>query len=525
MKQLKFMLAAATAISLATAAQADLSVGPTSQNFDGSEENWQVGASVPGTNDNGFSYAATDGGNSSVIYQNAEDADNKTKVLNVDTSGQPLLFNVQGTKEGLAEDLGAEGTKSVVIETDVKFTVTAADQTVKAGDDDKLMIYLKQEGDIQKLKVCAAYYKEGGYDVQEGINISPTITPGAYDVLYADGSAVEVEAGAWYKLKVESLLFKGEPMFKITLGTKQLKPASVLNVGASDTAEEYYFPALTVGEKATSIQYVGFAGEGYVDNIVVTKEVNTPSTVDFTFAWTTDGISAVKYAIGAVTAETTFTLLPADTKKITGLNAADNITIQIEPAAWWAVKDNADLTYTASEKTASLDDFVTKLATVGEDGTVAVESTTTPAALNINEGSFVNETAGSTELAKVVKWATSKGGATAANIGTFVGNLNFANAEDTDAEKAYLLDCTEGELTGDDGEIAKFKFVGFDLTTGFTVGKDKQVANGAAYGNGYVEVRGATAVNGDYTEAANTAKHSFFKAFLVPFQPAAAEVE
>ena len=145
----------------------------------------------------------------------------------------------------------------------------------------------------------------------------------------------------------------------------------------------------------------------------------------------------------------------------------------------------------------------------------------------VNAGSFAAEGTEPEQLSKALNWALSKGGkTTAAAAGALVSGLDFADGEEeTDAEKAYLLDCTEGQLSGENGEIAKFKFAGFDLTDGFTVGAEKKVGNGAPYGNGYVEVRGDTAVNGAYTEAADTTKHSFFKAFLVPFPPAAVEAE
>ena len=540
MKQLKFMLAAATAISLATAARAGATADKILVDDDFSDAVWEgknpVDVKLVGENSteykSGYSFLPTG---------NATAADNESTVengvLKVNTGTDPLLRALDYSKNSdAAQDVNLAATEFNYLNIDamVTFTVTPVGDTVTATGDDKLMIFLREvaaaeEGGASttKLQVKATKYQPAGVDEDEE-EIPETNVPGDYDVKYADGTDVAISAKTPYPLTVKTVMFNGEPMFEIYIGGKQIVPVEKLNINASSAAEANYFPALTAGKNNTTLTYVGFAGEGTVDDLVVTKNYDV-STVDFTFAWTTEGISAVTYTLGSVVGS------PVTSGTSIAAEPGAKITIAVTPADWYALVDNPQLEYTVPAEAGdpvSLDGLVKKLANVTTDdaGKVTVEVTdgTKPADVGITTGSFAAADTKPAELNKALTWATTKGGATSASAaGTLVSGLNFTDGEEeTDAEKAYLLDCTEAELSGEDGEIAKFKFAGFDSAAGtFKVGTEKQVGDKAAYGNGYVEVRGSATVGGAYNEAADKSKHSFFKAFLVPFQPAAVDAE
>ena len=528
MKQLKFMLAAATAIGLATAAQA----APTDktlvdEDFNGYTTD-QVVTEIEGFS---FPYEGKEGDNESAIVAES-DGD---MALKVNTGTDPLLRALEYDAGSGAQDINLADETAAInylnIDATVQFTVTPIGDTVTATANDKLMIFLQEvaaaeEGgeSTTKLKVKALQYKaatEGAWNEELGAYDDPVPAikiAKDWDVEYTDGTAVAVEANKPYNLSVKTELVDGVPMFKISLGGKEIKPVENLHLAAANSS---YFPSL-LGPDEKALTYVGFAGEGTVDDLVVTKNYDV-SAVDFTFAWTTEGISAVTYTLGSVVGS------PVTSGTSIAAEPGAKITIAVKPADWYALVDNPQLEYTVPAEAGdpvSLDGLVKKLANVTTDdaGNVTVEVTesTKPADVYVNAGSFAAEGTEPEQLSKALNWALSKGGKTTpAAAGALVSGLDFADGEEeTDAEKAYLLDCTEAQLSGENGEIAKFKFAGFDPATGaFQVGTEKKVDDKAAYGNGYVEVRGSATVGGAYNEAADKSKHSFFKAFLVPFAP------
>ena len=189
MKQLKFMLAAATAVGLATAAQADVNTYLVGTGAD-AKENFDT--ATPGdaaTSLTGYSYAgATAADNESVVVTNGY---NGSQSLQVNTGTDPIVRDLNyGERTDI--DMTAEGFKSLTIDTMVQFTVTPDGDTVTPGDDDKLMIYLKEdlsdaENPVTNLVVRAAglildeegvattEFEENGREyVIEGYEIDPT---------------------------------------------------------------------------------------------------------------------------------------------------------------------------------------------------------------------------------------------------------------------------------------------------------------------------------------------------------------
>ena len=346
MKQLKFMLAAATAIGLATAAQAGTNYSGFPDNFDSAT------AGVAATTLTGYDFKGTDGDDESVVQ--AGGYNQSANALKVNTGTEPLLRAIDYSTAANAVELdkskAVEKINSLTIDTMVQFTVTPKGDTVTSTTGDKLLIYLKETDAGNVLMVKAAKFAMGD-------ELAGTID--SFEEMDVPVSAEElaVEANTWYNLKVTTKLDAGFPVFEIFVDNKQLISSVVLY-----DAEGKLFPSLQ-GKKSTALTYVGFAGEGLVDDLVVSRELDAPSTVDFTFTWTTDGISAVKYAIGDATEYTPL----ADDKKITGLAPDAIIKIQITPDDWYAVKDDADLEYTASEGSAGLDDLIKEVTAADLD--------------------------------------------------------------------------------------------------------------------------------------------------------------
>ena len=499
MKQLKFMLAAATAIGLATAAQAD-GVKETklidNENFD-KVKNVEFARDMPG-----YSYSDPDNlADDESTISTAAEGYAETQSLKVNTGTNALLraLDVSGT---VARPINLTAEKSVYIDTMVQFTVTPAGDTVEAGEADKLMIYLaevtNETGVVTgtNLMVKAAQYSRAdGFTVLEDVFTETDV----------EISNAEVVAGTWYNLRVTSYVENGITLFTIKLDNNELVSSTPLY---TDNAKKI-FPALT-GKDDTTLTYVGFAGEGMVDNLTVAT-LEPQTTVDFTFTWTTAGISAVTYTIGDGTVVKDYPVTSGN--PIVNLDPDATITIAVTPADWYALVDDPVLSYqvpTTTGQSQSLNALVKKLANVVVDESgkevVTIESTTTPAALNIMTGSFASEAAGSEELAKAVKWATSKGGATASTVGSTVGALNFADSEETQAEKAYLLNVADNAEAVADA-IAAFKFDAFDPLD------PPEADDFASKGyNGTVTIKGATAVDGVWGDADATSK--FFKAVL-----------
>lgn len=496
MKQLKFMLAAAAAFGIATA-QADTPMKEKklidNENFDA------VAADTAATTLSGYSYdGATAADNESVVKAGGYNSDN---ALQVNTGTDPLLRALDYDGQVNSVTLTAE--KSVYIDTMVQFTVTPAGDTVTKGDDDKLMIYLAEVTNETGVVTGTNLMVKAGKHVrtQSGRDFIDSFEP--LDVAVS-ASGITVAPNVWYRLKVTSYVVGSITLFTATLDGVDLVAETQMYL--LDT-ENKIFPSMVYGtDDSATLTYVGFAGEGLVDNLTVAT-LEPQTSVDFTFTWTTAGISAVTYTIGDGTVVKDQPVTSGTA--IAELDPGATITIAVTPADWYALVDDAVLSYEVPATTgqsANLDDLVKKLAEVANDGSVTIESTTTPAALNIMTGSFASEAAGSEELAKAVKWATSKGGATASTVGSTVGALNFADSEETQAEKAYLLNVADNAKAVADA-IAAFKFDAFDPLD------PPEADDFASKGyNGTVTIKGATAVDGVWGNADATSK--FFKAVL-----------
>lgn len=407
MKTLKFMLAAATAIGIASVAQAVQNKN-ASTGFEKLEQGTKV---ITGVIDNKtgdldvssyFCYAGenTDDNESEIVAftDNATpvtrptgvtkfdgaDATSRANALQVSTGTDPLLRTfkpVAGTKPQDGEEI----TTSTYIDTLVQFTVTPSTDTVTRGDDDKLMIYLKEfaptlaeDGSVESagstnLVVMAGY-----------LNADYTVTPKEF-VLVKNG----IKPGVWYRLTVEAVpavidaeLAPGAIGFKIKLDNEQLHTGDATyvededliaviaeseKVGSGIVDGEVFLSLLTSEAKNCTLQAVGFAGEGLVDDLVVTDVDPEVRTVNFTLAYDADKVTAIEYTIndapywqtdtlveeiaeGSVIAITSITYADGyefDSFTTTGLTAGDNNTFTVDGDA------AASLTINAKAKSAS----------------------------------------------------------------------------------------------------------------------------------------------------------------------------
>lgn len=289
MKKLKFMLAAATALGLATASQAATKPGVRTL----ATENFNAKAVGAFTASDEWSVALADDNESEIVAKDASD-----NYLKVSVGTDPLLRAIDySSSAAQAVDISTE---ALNIDTMVQFTVTPATDTVEAGASDKLMIYLKESETnelgvattnlmVKALEFRARAWDEDNEDWVEGTsNVTDVVA------VNLDGTAAMVTPNTWHQLTVKTCTIGGETMFKVYLDQAQLKPSQVLKTGATGE-DAYLFPSLLAGSGSTTLQYVGFAGEGAVDDLVFTQDT-TLSSLDFTFAWPT-GFTPISYTI------------------------------------------------------------------------------------------------------------------------------------------------------------------------------------------------------------------------------------
>ena len=575
MKTLKFMLAAATAIGLASASQADQRVVPVDFN-DGTITFDSETTGTAATNLTGFAFNGDPADDASEVV--APGRGDTGKALQVSVGTEPLLRALDW-RSSAAQNVSL-GDGPLEINTYVQFTVTPVSESVEASVSDKLMIYLQETTNAvgvasTNLMVKAARYTAGG-DI---LAPDPTFTP--KDVAITN---VTVNPGTWYNLKVKAQKDAANVVyFSLYLDDSEL--ACGTNLYPEDV-DGFKFPSL-LGASSGTLQYVGFAGEGLVDDITVTQ-YQTETSVNFTLTLEAN-VSSVAYSINGVdqtpvSATTTVPVYEDDLIRVGTVTYAEGYRAASgSPAAadfagtddgvYRVGTDACSLTFTAALNsvnftfslgtgvtainwtiaggsastatsgsgtpgaeitinsvtyadwyvaagsvtngavlTASATTFNVEAAAAGgvtppaEPGApVAIDETTTPAAIGITTGAFAEEGAGSATLAKVVAWATASGKGGYGSMSAAVAAINamdFTDANETAAEKAYLLNCAESEVAA---KAAAFKFSEIDTSS------LPPAVSGTTGVNGTVVIQGATTL-GDWHTA--TENDKFFRAVL-----------
>ena len=382
MKQLKFMLAAATALGLATASQA---TDYGSNNF---EDDVTLPYAFP--NETAFPlWSAGTGNASEIVADNSNaglDAKKYTKkypktethaqALSVDTTDTPLLRNFA---PGGLPVLG-----TVFIDTMVQFTRTQEGQEPdldNLDEENKLMLYAKTNtvGET-KLFVVASQYSFSDFDGESKTPVSKETN-------------AEVSTNNWYRLTVmttvkelvapaEGVDGKYINVFKVYLDGSpvRLEDDVVLfgNGGYPEGSDEGYFefPSIQGATATAGVTAVGFAGQGMVDDLVVTTEDPIDvGSLDFTFTWSGDGITGVSYTIGEATTSVTsgepFYVDPNSSFKV-------NVTL----ADWYKLAAGTTLEYnnvTAGDKVTLTAELMTSASDLGVTMTIPEGTTATEA--------------------------------------------------------------------------------------------------------------------------------------------------
>lgn len=437
--------------------------------------------------------------------------------LELSTEGGTLWRSINTLDTtGTAAALGATKTigTSLYIDTMVQFSPTedTTTPTLTEGTD-KLAIWLNVDtaSNTTNLMVYASQMA-----VPEGEE-APQPTATAFTLLKADGSALAIEAGAWYRLTVKALGnvldMEGYSLdfFKIYLDGVELKAkeetisASALELvngalKAGVTALDGYsfFASLKGAGNAEAgvdgvLQAVGFQGTGAIDALVLTETspfAALPMSADFTLTWG-ESVSAVWYTIGngekmAAT---------SGTKVTCGAGAV--VKIEATAADWYVLDaaSVADLTVEAADTTRAI------TATKVEPATITTE--TTAASIGITDGAFAGKAG--TDLQAPVAWAQENNLKPAA-----LSAMTFtAGATWTTAEKAYLFNIapTENAVAAAE-EAFKITKIEQDEDGNWVVtGPD------ATSFNGEVKIKGKANL-GDADWADKADGHKFFKAFL-----------
>lgn len=347
MKTLKFMLAAATAIGIASVAQAVQYKG-ASTGFEKLELGTKV---ITGTRDNMVSPTDTD---SYFCYvgENVDDneseivafTDNATSVtrptgvakfdgadktsranaLQVSTGTAPLLRTFAPVAGSAPQD-GEDITATTYVDTLVQFTVTPSSDTVTPGDDDKLMIYLKETatttpGDdgVEVVTTSTNLVVKGGY-----LESAASASQKEYAV-----QNIPVEPGVWYRLTVEAIPASvvsqtmgsqlGLMVFRVKInGVDCVFGGDTINTSDQNVLAFFMqnqglfqaigtrqvvlsLKAATSSTSKNALQAVGFAGEGLVDDLVITTTDPAAKVVNFTLNLD-ENVSAVEYTVNGET--------------------------------------------------------------------------------------------------------------------------------------------------------------------------------------------------------------------------------
>lgn len=354
MKTLKFMLAVATAVGLATAVQAKMEESSTG--FEG----LNVGATVktgvpdvqnadgtfPGNTASYFFYAGSnaDDNESTIVEFTDEDRTateekrslaakrltaSRNKALQVSTGTDPLLRTFKKVSAGSTSATAAEyGDSTMYIDTLVQFTLTPYTDVVTPSSEDKLMIYLKETREVTPAS------EEGGAETVSystnlvalaGMFVDSDFGVKEHEyVLNIEGGEI-VEPGKWYRLTVEAIPnIIANADYGVCMGFKISIDGNVCTTDScyeendelNETLEEVYdgdwgileevvIPltgTVADGGDCQKLKGVGFAGEGKVDDFVFTSTEPGASVVDLTFEYDSGKVSAIAYTVGGVSA-------------------------------------------------------------------------------------------------------------------------------------------------------------------------------------------------------------------------------
>ena len=330
MKKLKFMLAAATAIGLASALQAGTPVADEPQ-FMGSTdfEDYSLGAVTAATDSIYFALpASAEEGDYQIVESAAPSVNRPNNLPSWFDRGRNQILQLEGGTDPLERKIAGAGlvdltAAPVYVDTLVQFTVTPVGDTVTAQSGDKLMVYLQVTtnalGEASTNLMAKAGYLNGGSTVA-----------GGKDYVLTVGSGTEINAGEWHRLTVKAIkdvsgaVNAGEGCLGFTIAvdgedcTADSGPFLDTDTTSQDAfQDDKYFDDIADGKVLISIlafsgvendqklQSVGFAGSGLVDDLVFTTLDPEVTFLTFTLAWSGAAAFAqgVNYTCGELSGE------------------------------------------------------------------------------------------------------------------------------------------------------------------------------------------------------------------------------
>ena len=377
MKQLKFMLAAATAVGIAAAAQASYLSGSTDFESGTVASLFTYNGAAAEPNDENES-AIVEGAAEGVAVGNNNFGGTHNFKLKVNTGTTPILRSVNGTDEGASLATG-----NVYVDTLVQFTVTPKDDDPTPATEngvvkDKLMVYLKERATevdgqtVLSTNLCV----KGGYCAAAGGAVS------VKEYVLTVGNGVEIVPNKWYRLTVTaygnvasvgtypaySIKLDGNActLDSMTFDANSAAPAFLTSQYQTDLVAKSIVLSMVQESK---IKSVGFAGEGEVDDLVISTFNPAKTVVDFTLTLAGDAANGLLGNITYTTDASSGTL--ASGANLVSAYQGDTVTVSYTlaenyKADWSSVvindqfevaADQADLTLTITKNAPSTVDF------------------------------------------------------------------------------------------------------------------------------------------------------------------------
>ena len=374
MKKLKFMLAAATAIGLASALQASSPVADEPQ-FMGSTdfEDYSLGAVTAATDSVYFHLPdSAEEGDYQIVESAAPSVNRPNNLPSWFDRGRNQILQLEGGTDPLERYIAGNSlvdltAGSVYVDTLVQFTVTPLGDTVTAQSGDKLMVYLQVSTNALGEASTNLMAKAGALSAGETV-------AGGKDYVLTVGSGTEINAGQWYRLTVKAIKDvsggQGVLGFRVFVdGDECVANAAPFDPADASSEEVFgnasdddYDDIVTyktilisiLGPQANAdnlkLQSVGFAGSGLVDDLVFTTLDPEVTFLTFTLAWNANGTQAFDTAptytcgelSGEVAAAGTTVWCPSGTNVV--------VTYAFDGDAYNYAWDNIDLVCDGSDE-------------------------------------------------------------------------------------------------------------------------------------------------------------------------------
>ena len=532
MKKLTFALACASTFALFAAIDAPKA---DFENYT-EETGWTVANRVePGSQSTYWLYEGASGsedGSTVKAYGGenlAAPAAGGQNYLELSTEGGTLWRSLAAGKtdgEGIADKLGDAHTidsqKGLYIDTMVQFTPTEDGGAPETTGGDKLAIWLNVEtGEGLATPVTNLCVKANAYTLGEE---GPMAAATTFPLVPADGSALSINPGTWYRLTVKAVanaLATDEngiiPAFEIRVDGALMKAASglpfseVFGEFVAEGLQAAYgqnalFPSLQeMGNAGASItlQAVGFKGSGALDNLSISEtepqptpgpEEPTPVTPQITLSATeatfSDSLELPTVTVAGDYVQDTDYTVSWDRELPKENPSADVVlTVTVTMRGNYSGSNTATFTVKRASTPPEVNDWPSDPTTV-KDKTAG-------------EAYGITGDLAGVPADKLAIWAKANG-------------VSYAGAAGAIKIEAYLLNCANTDDAITEAK-ADFKIPSITIDVNGTVTVTSPDPDGSKY-NGVITIKGSETVNGNYTLEKVDGKFPenarFFKAYL-----------